>query len=207
MVAVVGNMEEAKLGRKPKVVPEDVLAVFDAREDCAEPLVASEIAEEFNCSRKTAYNKLRELADNGTLASKKVGGRSRAYWVPITDADTAPDAPNTGTSIASAGAGGDEDLDVDFPAGRDRSDCEAAIYAARDYLRDHGSASMRELVVQVMPEHPVGYDIPEIEDGDLVADRYRGAWWRAVVKPGLQALPDVEAPVGGGKWRYIGGGE
>ena len=47
----------------------------------------------------------------------------------------------------------------------------------------------------------LGYDVPELDPGD----RYRGAWWRRVVKPGLKALPDVEAPSrGASDWRYVG---
>ena len=205
----------AKSGRKPKVVPVDVLDVFRTREDRAEPLIASEIAETLGCSRKTAYNKLRALEEGGDITSKKVGGRSRAYWIPIrspiegsesiADADhLASPSGETGRESPSVEAGSDSLAKVEFPVGRDRTDCEAAIHAARDHLRDHGSASMRELVVAVMPAYSAGYEIPEIVDGELVADRYRGAWWRKVVKPGLQALPEIEAPAGGGKWRYIG---
>ena len=91
--------------------------------------------------------------------------------------------------------------DLQFPEGRDPDECEAAVLAARDYLREHGPATMREIVTAVMPEHPVGYDVPELEPGE----RYRGAWWRRVVKPGLQALPDVKAPSrGASEWRYTG---
>lgn len=51
----------------------------------------------------------------------------------------------------------------------------------------------------VMPEHPIGYDIPNLAEDE----RYRGAWWRNIVRPGLAALPDVEPPArGASKWRY-----
>lgn len=86
---------------------------------------------------------------------------------------------------------------VDFPAGRDRVACEAAVEAARAYLDTHDGATMRELVTDVMPVHPVGYDVPELQEGE----RYRGGWWRHVVKPGLEAMPDVEKPPqGGSEW-------
>lgn len=49
---------------------------------------------------------------------------------------------------------------------------------------------MREFVTEVMPEHLVGYDIPELDAGE----RYRRTWWRKMVPPGLEALPDVERP-------------
>jgi hypothetical protein len=92
--------------------------------------------------------------------------------------------------------------EVDFPSGRDRQQCIEAILAARDHLRENGPASMRELVAEVMPDHPLGYEVPEIEDEELVADRYRGAWWRKVVRPGLKACEDVQPATGGGDYRY-----
>lgn len=199
---VVGNME--KSGRKPRIVPGDVLEIFEAREDRAEPLTASEIADDLSCARKTAYNKLQTLKEDGTLTSKKVGGRSRVYWVPIREHIRDPRDCDTAEDFSSLGDESDPLGDVEFPAGRDQSDCEAAVYAARNYLRDNGPASMREIVAEVMPAHSLGYDVPEIDNGELVADRYRGAWWRKVVKPGLQALPDVDAPAGGGKWHSTG---
>lgn len=90
--------------------------------------------------------------------------------------------------------------EVDFPDGRDRAECEAAVRAAVEYIRQEGGASMRELVTEVMPAHPVGYDVPDLEPGD----RFRGAWWRKVVKPGLEAVGEIEAPSpGASKWRYV----
>lgn len=71
-------------GRYPKVTPEDVLETFVDRDDRAEPLTAPELSEELNCSRRTALNKLHTLEDAGDVASKKVGGRSRVWWVPLT---------------------------------------------------------------------------------------------------------------------------
>lgn len=71
-----------------------VLAVFDERADPSEPLGASEVAEELGCNRKTAYSKLRELAEQDALASKKFGARARAWWRP---ADAAP-TPGAGES-------------------------------------------------------------------------------------------------------------
>lgn len=90
---------------------------------------------------------------------------------------------------------------VEFPASKDRDECIAAIEAARAYMEQNGSATMRELVANVMPEHPVGYAVPELKEGK----RYRGAWWRRVVKPGLEALPSIEKPpTGASDWKYVG---
>lgn len=106
----------------------------------------------------------------------------------------APDGPHSAESE-------DGLEDVDFPDSREREECVAAVEAAREYLREDGPATMRDIVTSVGPEHPVGYDVPEeIEAGE----RYRGAWWRTIVKPGLEALEDVEAPpTGGSDWRTV----
>jgi hypothetical protein len=56
-----------------------------------------------------------------------------------------------------------------------------------------------------MPEHPLGHDVDHAVDKIDSGDRFRGAWWRRVVKPGLEALDDVESPpCGASEWRYTG---
>lgn len=91
--------------------------------------------------------------------------------------------------------------DVEFPTTKDRQACIETVLVAHEYLQANGTASMREFVTEVMPDHPLGYDVPDLEPGE----RYRGSWWRKVVKPGLNALPDVESPPSGGSnWRYTG---
>lgn len=47
---------------------------------------------------------------------------------------------------------------------------------------------MQKIVIDMMPDHSIGYDVPDLEPGD----RYRGMWWRRIVKFGLEALPEVE---------------
>lgn len=69
-------------GRPVEVTPDDVRAVFADRGDDAEPLTATEVADRLDCSRRTALDRLNELEDAGTVASKKVGGRARVWWVP-----------------------------------------------------------------------------------------------------------------------------
>lgn len=80
-----------------------------------------------------------------------------------------------------------------------------AIHAARDFLRERETATMREFVLEVMPDHPAGYDLPDLDairNGDK---RFKGAWWRSVVKPGLKELDEVEAPdPGRSEWRWVG---
>ncbi|WP_181685512.1 helix-turn-helix domain-containing protein [Halorhabdus salina] len=70
-------------GRDTEYAVEDVTEVFKDRDDYAEPLTASEVAEALGCSRRTALNKLHELEESTDITSKKVGGRSRVWWIPV----------------------------------------------------------------------------------------------------------------------------
>jgi len=198
----------------------------------------SEIGEVLGISRQGADRRLRSLRDAGDVASKKIGAslvwftprdrRRRKSDEPAVEKDAVDDAGETtpndtnaesGRTRAESDAVDVEDAeahdtvdapleDVDFPAGREREECSTAVYAARDYLREHGPATMREIVAEVLPEHPLGYDVDSGLEKVEAGDRYRGAWWRRVVKPGLKALPDVEAPAqGASNWRYTGDGE
>jgi len=110
--------------------------------------------------------------------------------------------PETSTEVEARGEGALSALS--FPSGVDHEEGVEAILAARDYLREQGPAAMKEIVTNVGPEHPLKYDLPkEIETGE----RHRGAWWRRVVKPGLEVLDDVEAPntnEGETDWVYVG---
>jgi MarR-like DNA-binding transcriptional regulator SgrR of sgrS sRNA len=70
-------------GRETEFTQSSVIEVFETREDYAEPLTATEIADRLGCSRRTALNKLHELEDDTDITSKKVGGRSRVWWIPV----------------------------------------------------------------------------------------------------------------------------
>jgi predicted ArsR family transcriptional regulator len=71
------DRERTETGRYAETVtPEDTLTLFPDHE----PRTASEVAEALDVSRRTAYNKLSELADRGELNRKKVGGRAVVWW-------------------------------------------------------------------------------------------------------------------------------
>jgi predicted ArsR family transcriptional regulator len=59
------------------VTPEDVLALFTD----AEPRTATEVSDELGIVRRTALNKLNELAEEGRIHKKKVGSRAVVWWV------------------------------------------------------------------------------------------------------------------------------
>lgn len=60
-----------------KTTLDSVLGVFKQAE--VPVLTASEVAEELDCSRPTAYNKLEELVVRGDLRKKTVGARAVVY--------------------------------------------------------------------------------------------------------------------------------
>jgi CRP-like cAMP-binding protein len=70
-------------GREVEYTESDVVGVFEGREDYAEPLTASEVAAALGCSRRTALNRLHDLQESTEVTSKKVGGRSRVWWIPV----------------------------------------------------------------------------------------------------------------------------
>jgi hypothetical protein len=147
-------------------------------------------------SRNTVYNVLEVLEAAGHIEA--VHEPTRLFEVvddPRAGTDTyvtrEPESPTPTDPLA----------DLEFPQGRDREACLDAIRAAESFLREHESARMREIVTAIQPDHPLGYDVVELAEGE----RYRGAWWRKVVKPGLEALETVEKPSGGQReWRWVG---
>jgi predicted transcriptional regulator len=60
-----------------QVTLENVLAVFEEAE--LPVLTSKEVAEELDCSRPSAYNKLEELVEQGEIHKKKVGARAAVY--------------------------------------------------------------------------------------------------------------------------------
>jgi DNA-binding Lrp family transcriptional regulator len=190
----------AKPGQKPRITPEDVEAVFDTRDDVAEPLTASEIGEELNCTRRTALNKLNTLQEDGAVESKKVGGRARVWWLPIDRSDRdghTEDTETVETDAPAGGATGTLFYDIDLPS--DGANLEArrdAVQTIYEYLKEHGSGRKSDFA-DVVDAEACGYG------GD---DPFNSFWTNCVVAPKtLAKLPDVEAPGEGGHfYQYVG---
>jgi len=201
----------AKPGPKPRIKSADVLGVFDRRDDRAEPLTAPELAESLNCSRRTALDRLTDLAEGDRLRSKQVGGRSRVYWTPIASggvsepseaspaggADTAPETDSEG--IDSAGPhvraeaiAAPDDLEAAIDAtglDAERRDAVRAMYAL---LSEQGTARKSDFTSEVYPDHPAGYGSP-------------GGWWNKLGKESLASLPGVSKPAEGRPtWQFSG---
>jgi len=61
-----------------KISLEEIQTVFEQAE--IPVLTATEVAEELDCSRASAYNKLQILTDRGEIYKKKVGARAVVYY-------------------------------------------------------------------------------------------------------------------------------
>jgi len=201
------------------VTPEAVLDVFTQVRGPA--ITSRDVADRLECTGEAARQQLAGLEDAGRVASRK-SGRTRLWWRPDESGpssaaqaprerseETAGDRVTESEAAAEPAASEQQGVEipealegVDFPQGRDPEACVQAIFGARGYLQGEGPAPAREIVMNVMPDHPLGYDVPDLKPGD----RYRGSWWRNIVKPGLEALPGVEKPAGGGEWRIEGQG-
>ena len=170
-----------------RIPPEAVLEVFDERTDLARPLTASDVMEAVDCSRRTAHNKLETLVERGRLKTRKVGARSRVWWVPMErgdDHDHADDRP-----LAVANAIEEASLPGSGPTLEARRE---ALSAAYDYLAANPEAKKADFLRDVYHDHPAGYESAE-------------AWWNAI-QPALKDLPGVDPPSERGHlWHFLGG--
>ncbi|UPV99484.1 PAS domain S-box protein [Halorussus gelatinilyticus] len=90
----------------------DTLAVFDHADLPSTPYTTSEVADELDCSRRTAYNRLERLADRGDIETKKVGARGRVWWrSPEAANSTDGTATDTADSAVDSAADSTDDTD------------------------------------------------------------------------------------------------
>ncbi|TYL38428.1 PAS sensor protein [Natronococcus pandeyae] len=73
--------------------PATVLEAVDDLAPPGTPLTTPEVADEFDCTARTIYNKLDSLVDDGVLETKKVGSRGRVWWRPPRARDSAASEP------------------------------------------------------------------------------------------------------------------
>jgi predicted DNA binding protein len=66
-----------------RVARSDVVDVFERLGDPYEPLSTSEVAGVLGCARRTAYDRLDELAARDRLGTKLVGAGTRVWWLPV----------------------------------------------------------------------------------------------------------------------------
>lgn len=66
-------------GRPRRVSDEEILEVFRNSSDPV--LIASEVAAELPIGRRGVYKRLEQLAEDGKLRHKKIGGRGTIWWL------------------------------------------------------------------------------------------------------------------------------
>ena len=136
--------------------------VFDRLGADGEPLTTAEVTEALDCSRRTTYNRLRRLADDGVIDTKKVGARGRVWWRDPSRADESDADGATDTGV---------DVDTDtashhsapgLQAGnRERERYEAVVETLGDgvYILDEES---RFVLVNDAHTELTGYDREEL---------------------------------------------
>ncbi len=183
-----------------RIPPEAALEVFEERADLARPLTSNDVMDALECSRRTAHNKLNELVDRGELETRKVGSRSRVWWVPMeaepetgrhgaTGQERAENArESTGPQVPADEAIATADLPgtgATLDARRD------ALRAAYEYIVEHPSATKSDFLEHVYPEYPAEFETAE-------------GWWNAI-HPALKELPAVDPPEERGHiWSFLG---
>lgn len=66
-------------GRKPRVSDADILQLF---RDSADPVLSTaEVADALPIKRRGALDRLHDLADEGRLGYKNIGGRNIVWWL------------------------------------------------------------------------------------------------------------------------------
>ena len=178
-----------------RIPPEAVLEVFETRTDRARPLTANDVIDALDCSRRTAHDKLNELVERGLLETRKVGARSRVWWIPITSPESSA-AGSVETSVRESErplAVEQRVRDMELPgSGPLLTARREAILASFDYLREHPSAKKSDFLEDVYPEYAAGFDTPD-------------GWWN-VVHRALKELPHVDPPKERGHlWHFLGG--
>ncbi|RDZ61514.1 hypothetical protein C5B90_17935 [Haloferax sp. Atlit-12N] len=189
-----------------------VLDVFEERDDAARPLTATDVMEALDCSRRTAHNKLNELEERGDLATRKVGARSRVFWIPMpargdsTAGRAAGSADSPAASETEVPNEADDPDDLDHPpavsSAIERADLPGsgpmldarreALSAAYQYLTDHPEAKKADFLRDVYYDYPAGFESAE-------------GWWNAI-QPALKQLPGVDPPEERGHiWHFLGG--
>ncbi|WP_253737537.1 hypothetical protein [Halohasta salina] len=171
-----------------------VFGVFEERSDSARPLTASDVMDAVDCSRRTAHNKLGELVDQGRLETRKVGARSRVWWVPMPRSTGAPTPETERAPTAQRDPVVDVEIaDAELPgSGELLRERREALRAAYDYVTENPEATKTEFFTEVFPDHSAGFK---------TADE----WWE-MIEPALADLPNVDVELERDHvWRFVKG--
>lgn len=147
----------------PQHTDADILAAVRAHE----PAATSEVADEVGMTRQGADRRLRQLRDEGRVASKKIG--ASLVWF----------APAKSTSSWDDTGGDDADRIGEVLEGwpsraeAKREQRRQAGRAVLEYLRDVGEARAGDFKDDVEPEVPVDGQSPD-------------TWWKKSARPAME---------------------
>lgn len=71
--------DDAKPGPDPTVTDDEFLALFRETDDPV--LSTAEVTEQVSLSRRSVYNRLVSLREDGRLEGKQIGGRNTVWWI------------------------------------------------------------------------------------------------------------------------------
>jgi biotin operon repressor len=71
--------ERSKPGPERTVTDDELLALFQKTSDPV--LSTAEVANQVSLSRRSVYNRLVALREQGRIESKNIGGRNTVWWV------------------------------------------------------------------------------------------------------------------------------
>ncbi|WP_458209877.1 GAF domain-containing protein [Haladaptatus sp. NG-SE-30] len=80
--------------------PDAVLAELDGLGPPGTPVTTPEVAEHFDCTNRTIYNRLETLVEDGVIETKKVGARGRVWWQPVGDDE--PTEHDSGATVTES---------------------------------------------------------------------------------------------------------
>jgi len=72
--------ENSKPGPNPSITDDEILALFQESDDPV--LSTAEVAELTPLTRRSVYDRLVALREEGKLDSKEIGGRNTVWWLP-----------------------------------------------------------------------------------------------------------------------------
>jgi hypothetical protein len=193
-------------GPAPRITPDAVEEVFSGREDRAEPLTAKEVGDALDCSRRTALNRLHDLEEADAVASKKVGGRAKVWWIPIVRSEQSDAFEADGlcgdpaTTLGDVKPSNDTSPweqtvfpEMDIPGPEEYDDARRnTVRKMWEYLKEHGKAQKS--------------DFKPIVESEEVGTDFESFWEYSIREPKtLTNLPDVEPPSDRGHtYRYVG---
>lgn len=210
------------------IPPEEVLEVFDDREDRARPITATDVVDELGIARRTAHNKLKTLVERGVLDTRKVGARGRVYWIPILEGEETPTMseglPSGAGDVtrrterepareaSDENAGETPATDTNTESGRTRAESDDLAGEVRQYLEDtdtppktaHGRSAVIDVFRYLRGEGTAKTGAIQ----DAVYPEYADEWgsartmWNAIDRY-LEDVPGIEKG-GYGAWTYTG---